>query len=137
VFTVAFDASAPSPHLLRLRLTDQQNQVLSENVYWRYREAQDMQALSQLPEVPLSASVRRAGENQVTATLRNNGSAVAAMVVLSLRDRDSGQRILPARYSENYLWLLPGETRDVTVSWRSGREPAVPEIVVSGYNVRA
>jgi hypothetical protein len=138
VFTVGFDASAPSPHLLRLRLTDQQNQVLSENLYWRYRDAQDMRALSQLPEVPLSASVRRAGgENQLAVTLSNDGHAVAAMVVLSLRDRDSGQRILPARYSENYLWLLPGETRDVIASWPNRRQPAAPEVVVSGYNVRA
>jgi Exo-beta-D-glucosaminidase Ig-fold domain len=84
--------------------------------------------------------VRRAGdggENQLAVTLGNDGHAVAAMIVLSLRDRDSGQRILPARYSENHLWLLPGETRDVTVSWRGGRQPAVPEVAVSGYNVRA
>jgi hypothetical protein len=59
------------------------------------------------------------------------------MVVLSLRDKNSGQRILPARYSENYVWLLPGESRDVTVSWRSGGQPVAPGIVVSGYNVRA
>jgi hypothetical protein len=137
VFTVAFDASAPSPHLLRLRLTGASGQPLSENVYWRYRDAHDMRALGQLPEVPVSASVRRGGgQDQLTATLRNDGRAVAAMVVLSLRDRDSGQRILPARYSENYLWLLPGETRDVTVSWPGGRRPAVPGVVVSGYNVR-
>ena len=141
-FTVAFAASAPSPHLLRLRLTGQQGQLLSENVYWRYRDAQDMQALNQLPEVPVTSSVRNdSGGNQLTVTLRNDGQAVAAMVVLSLRDRDSGQRILPARYSENYLWLLPGETQDVTVTWPAGRQsggrPVVPGVVVSGYNVRA
>ncbi|MGH3422413.1 MAG: hypothetical protein ACRDOD_22805, partial [Streptosporangiaceae bacterium] len=144
LFTVGFAASLPSPHLLRLRLTDQQNQVLSENLYWRYRDATDMQALSQLPQVPVSASVRDAQgsggqgsggqENALTVSLRNDGHAVAAMVVLSLRDRRSGQRVLPTRYSENYLWLLPGETRDVTLSWRHGR-PIVPQVLVNGYNL--
>jgi hypothetical protein len=136
-FTVAFDAAAPSPHLLRLRLTGADGAVLSENTYWRYRQDQDMLALNQLPQVPVTATVRPAGSHQVAVTVGNRGSAVAAMVVLSLRDEASGTRVLPAQYSDNYFWLLPGETRDVTVSWPSGRGPASPAIRVSGYNVRA
>jgi hypothetical protein len=138
LFTVGFAASLPSPHLLRLRLTDQHNRLLSENVYWRYRHAQDMQALNQLPQVPVSADIHGTGgggHNQLTVTLRNDGHAVAAMIVLSLRDRRSGQRVLPTSYSDNYLWLLPGETRDVTLSWRPSRPPIVPQVLVSGYNL--
>jgi hypothetical protein len=137
LFTAGFTAALPSPHLLRLRLTDQRGRLVSENVYWRYRNAQDMQALNQLPQVPVSASVRGAGGGQdgLTVTLRNDGHAVAAMVVLSLRDRRSGQRVLPTHYSDNYLWLLPGETRDVTVSWRPSHPPAVPHVLVNGYNL--
>jgi hypothetical protein len=136
LFTVGFAASMPSPHLLRLRMTDEQGTLLSENVYWRYRDAQDMQALNQLPRVPVSASTRGATTgNQRTVTLRNEGTAVAAMIVLSLRDRRSGQRILPTRYSDNYLWLLPGETRDVTLSWRETGQPLVPQVLVNGYNL--
>jgi len=139
LFTVGFGAALPSPHLLRLRLTGQQNQLLSENVYWRYNSASDMQALNQLPRVPVSATVQHQGGgsgNELTVSLRNDGRAVAAMVVLSLRDRRSGQRVLPTLYSENYLWLLPGETRDVTLSWRHS-QPVAPQVVVSGYNVAA
>jgi hypothetical protein len=136
LFTVGFDASMPSPHLLRLRLTDQQNRLLSENIYWRYRNAQDMQALNQLPQVPVTSSVRGTGSgNQLAVTLTNDGKAVAAMVVLSLRDRSSGQRILPTLYSENYLWLLPGETRDVTLSWRASLKHFAPQVLVNGYNL--
>jgi hypothetical protein len=136
LFTVGFAASMPSPHLLRLRLTDQHGTLLSENVYWRYRTAQDMQALNQLPQVPVTSSVRGSGSgNQLTVTLTNDGHAVAAMVVLSLRDRSSGQRILPTLYSENYLWLLPGETRDVTLSWRASLEHFAPQVLVNGYNL--
>jgi hypothetical protein len=111
--------------------------MLSENVYWRYRDAEDMQALNQLPLVPVSASVHGTGgsQHELTVSLRNNGRAVAAMVVLSLRDQRSGQRILPTSYSDNYLWLLPGETRDVTLSWRHSRPPVVPQVLVNGYNL--
>jgi hypothetical protein len=37
------------------------------------------------------------------------------MVRLSLRDR-AGERVLPALYSDNYFWLLPGESRSITVT---------------------
>jgi hypothetical protein len=138
LFTVGFTASLPSPHLLRLRLTDQHNQLLSQNVYWRYRNAQDMQALNRLPQVPVSARVHPAGsgdQNELTVTLHNDGHAVAAMVVLSLRDLRSGQRILPTHYSDNYLWLLPDETQDVTLSWRHRGSPVSPQVLVNGYNL--
>jgi hypothetical protein len=134
LFSVAFDASMPSPHLLRLRLTDEQGQQVSENTYWRYRDDQDMLAFNQLPQVPVTSSVHGTGSgNELTVTLRNDGHAVAAMVVLSLRDRGTGQRILPI-YSDNYLWLLPGETRDITLSWRDSR-PFAPQVLVNGYNL--
>jgi glycosyl hydrolase family 2/Ig-like domain-containing protein/F5/8 type C domain-containing protein len=135
-FTVPFTSSLPSPHLLRLRLTSQQGTLLSDNVYWRYRSAQDLQALSRLPQVQVSATIHPGndGQNTLGVTLRNDGDVVAAMVVLSLRDRRSRRRVLPARYSDNYLWLLPGETRDVVVSWGAGQQ-ILPQLLVNGYNL--
>ncbi len=71
----------------------------------------------------------------MTVTLTNHGSSVATMVVVSLRDRFTGERILPTIYSDNYLWLLPGERREVTLSWlRSGRGVS-PQVYVNGYNL--
>ncbi|GAA3712373.1 hypothetical protein GCM10023082_07670 [Streptomyces tremellae] len=57
------------------------------------------------------------------------------MVRLSLLDARSGERVLPTLYGDNYLWLLPGESRTVTLSWpaaalRSGR----PALRTEGYN---
>lgn len=138
-FTVPFGSSLPSPHLLRLRLTGADAALLSENVYWRYVNAADMLAFNELPQVPLSASARLSAGGtpggELSVTVANRGSAVAAMVVLSLRDAESGQRVLPALYSDNYLWLLPGERREITVSWRDSLQPAAPGVLVRGYNV--
>nr|WP_159451025.1 glycoside hydrolase family 2 protein [Micromonospora cremea] len=52
----------------------------------------------------------------VTTTVRNQGRTVAALVRLAVRD-ERGERVLPARYDDNYFWLLPGETRQVQISW--------------------
>jgi hypothetical protein len=135
-FTVPFGSSLPSPHLLKLTLSGPDG-VSSENLYWRYNEQSDMRALNQLAPARVSASAGRAGgSREATISLRNTGSTTAAMLTFSLREKKSGERILPAFYSENYLWLLPGESQTITVSWdQTG--PGAAELVVDGYNLTA
>jgi hypothetical protein len=79
---------------------------------------------------------------EVVVRLRLTGAdgsdVVAPMVRLSLRDRRSGDRVLPARYFENYLWLLPGQQRTVTISCPQGeRQPGNLEITAQGYGTSA
>ncbi|HSZ40787.1 MAG TPA: discoidin domain-containing protein [Trebonia sp.] len=137
-FTVPFAASLPSPHLLKLTLTGPGG-VTSENVYWRYQQQSDMQALNQLAPAKVSARAGHVsgggGGREASVTLRNTGTTTAAMISFSLRDRTSGERILPAFYSDSYLWLLPGETRTITVSWQAAGGNGAADLVVEGYNL--
>src|SRR5690349_19957783 len=72
---------------------------------------------------------------ELTAVVKNRGSALAPMVRLSLLDDHSGERVLPTLYSDNYLWLLPGESRTITVSWPAHALPSNrPALGVSAYN---
>jgi len=142
-FTVPFTDALPALHLLRLTLMDAGGNVLADNTYWRHRTAQDMRALTDLPQTEVSlrtTSIRRTDAGrELTAVVHNRGKTVAAMVRLSLRDRHSGDRVLPVRTSDNYLWLLPDETRSIAVSWGSTALPydAPPQVIVEGYNVPA
>ncbi|NKE61916.1 glycosyl hydrolase [Lentzea sp. PSKA42] len=125
-------------HLVRLRLLDG-NRVLSENTYWRYRAPSDMQGLNSLGRTRISLDVgntRRDGDRRkLTATVRNTGKVVAAMTRIGLRDRRSGDRVLPTTYSDNYLWLLPGETREITLSWHKRELTSEqPRVTVEAYN---
>ncbi|MFC8080183.1 discoidin domain-containing protein [Streptomyces sp. NPDC057307] len=138
-FTAAFGAELPDLHLLRLSLEDSGGKSLSENTYWRYRAPADMRALNTARPVKVTADlghVSRSGERRtMTVTVRNRGAAVASMLRLSLLDAKDGRRVLPTLYGDNYLWLLPGESRTVTLSWpakalRSGR----PALRIEGYN---
>jgi len=71
----------------------------------------------------------------IEATLTNPGSQPALMVKLALRDA-AGERVLPAYWSDNYVSLLPGETRVVTV--RAPLSAAMPDSIgVRGWNVEA
>ncbi|MER6208917.1 discoidin domain-containing protein [Streptomyces sp. NPDC001642] len=140
-FTTAWTDDLPDLHLLRLTLTGGDGRVLSRNTYWRYRTPNAMQALGKAPKTKVSAKlgrVSRSGDRtELTATVRNQGPAVAAMVRLSLKNGATGHRVLPTLYSHNYLWLLPGESQTVTLSWptralTSGR----PLLEVEAYNSR-
>ncbi|MFJ4830748.1 discoidin domain-containing protein [Streptomyces sp. NPDC088747] len=125
-------------HLVRLRLTHADGRTLSQNTYWRYDRPEDMRALNGLTgarlEISEGRTVRRDGRLRLSVTVRNRGRAVAPMVRLALRDHRSGNRVLPARYSDNYLWLLPGEERDITVSCPvGGHSPGDLEVTAQGY----
>lgn len=133
-FAVPFGRALPATHLLRLRLTGADGRLLSANDYWRYRTPKDMRSLNGLPHVPLSVAVRPAGGAAVTATVANTGGSPAAMVRLSLAAGPDGSA-LPALADDNCLWLLPGESRDVTLRLQPGsRTCATPAVVAQAYN---
>jgi hypothetical protein len=133
-FTVPFGDALPALHLLRLRMTDTHGTLLSENTYWRYRADTDMRALNQMPATRLAVTFK-AGHDEYTATVRNAGRSVAAMVRLSLREHNGTDRVLPTLYDDNYFWLLPGETRTIGMAPR--RVVSRPRLLVEGYNVAA
>nr|WSX74698.1 discoidin domain-containing protein [Streptomyces sp. NBC_00899] len=141
-FTAGWTGSLPDLHLLRLVLADSTGRELSRNTYWRYRTPAAMAALNSARQVRTSASIgpvtADGSRRALTATVRNRGAGVAAMVRLSLLDRDTGERVLPTLYGDNYLWLLPGESRTVTLSWPAHALPSGrPELRVEGYNSAA
>jgi hypothetical protein len=140
-FAAGWSDDLPDLHLLRLTLEDGRGKEVSRNTYWRYREPGAMQGLNKVKQVSVSGSIGRVSRSgdrhELTATVRNRGSAVAAMVRLSLLDED-GDRVLPTLYGDNYLWLLPGESRTVALSWPSESLPSRrPALRLEAYNSRA
>jgi hypothetical protein len=70
-----------------------------------------------MPKVTLEAKVesKDADANRLlTVTVHNPTPSIALMSHLQLR-RHSGERVLPVYYSDNYISLLPNETRTVTI----------------------
>jgi beta-galactosidase/beta-glucuronidase len=125
-------------HFIRLELS-QSGRVVSENFYWRGTEHANYRALRALPKVAVIASTETArpgGAWSLTTTLRNNGNAPALMVRVKPVRARSGDRILPALSSDNYIALMPGEARTITTELRHADtrgEP--PRIVVEGFNL--
>jgi Exo-beta-D-glucosaminidase Ig-fold domain/Glycosyl hydrolases family 2/Concanavalin A-like lectin/glucanases superfamily/Glycosyl hydrolases family 2, sugar binding domain/Glycosyl hydrolases family 2, TIM barrel domain len=122
--------------LVKLEVSDATGAPVSDNFYWWSADEASLRELNSLPQAQLSASATAAtanGERTVTVWIKNTGPAAALMIKLTLENAATGQRILPAYYSDNYVSLLPGEERSVSVAFAAG--DAAPAIGLRGWNL--
>jgi hypothetical protein len=68
--------------------------------------------------------------------LQNRGNAVALENKLTLLDADDGtRRILPAYLSDNYVSLLPGESREIEIEYPSSAGKGPAQVAIRGWNL--
>ena len=53
---------------------------------------------------------------------------------MRLEDADTGQEVLPVFWSDNYLQLLPGESRTLTAAFLRGQAPARVTLTAEAWN---
>jgi hypothetical protein len=118
-------------HFLRLTLT-RGSEIISTNFYLRGLEEGNYRAIRQLPkpQVQAATTAERQGDHwQLTTQLHNSAAWPALMVRLKAVRETSGDRILPAIYSDNYIALMPGESRTIVTEVNEadarGEKPAI------------
>jgi exo-1,4-beta-D-glucosaminidase len=161
VATVPPPAGASPVYFLDLRLTYAAGALATSNVYWLgttmdaldFSKANwyvtpatayaDFTALATLPPVSVTASLGGSALDatgrrlRLTATIRNTGSAIAFFVRLQIKKGPAGEEVLPVRWDDNYVTLLPGETRTIAVELDpKDLGGAQPSIAVAGWNLR-
>jgi hypothetical protein len=124
-------------HFIRLKLT-RGNQAISENFYLQGAQEDNFKAIRDLPKVKLEASTKaeRQGAKWLPTTELYNPSAQPALMVRLKAVREkSGDRILPAIYSDNYVALMPGERRTIrTELANADTRGERPRMAVEGFN---
>jgi exo-1,4-beta-D-glucosaminidase len=156
-FTVAEPAGITPTYFLNLQLFSPSGELLSRNFYWLsakpdvpdfsktewyytpLSEFADFAALQDLPKATVNASMTisdEANETVARITVENTGSTLAFLVRLRLLKAQDGPEILPVFFDDNYLSLLPGEKREITVHVRKpDLGPAKPVLALDGFNV--
>jgi exo-1,4-beta-D-glucosaminidase len=66
--------------------------------------------------------------------LKNESPSLAFFMRLNLTSCARGNDILPILWSDNYISLLPGETRDLTATYRARQAEAI-RVDMAGWNV--
>ena len=128
---------------LRLILTDSDGTVLGANTYWHNRkEYQNYRALREIPKTSLSLDLRgsesftdeKTGREMTRVTCRiTNGAYPALNVRLRLLNPD-GSDLLPVFFSDNYLFMMPGEVRTVTAEYETRKAPEGVRLMLSSWN---
>jgi exo-1,4-beta-D-glucosaminidase len=140
-------------YFLVLEATDTAGERVSANFYWLSTQEDvldwqhtewfytptkthaDLTALAQLAPTTLSLDPEPAGpDGAVRVRVRNTGSSLAFQVHLRLEDADAGQEALPVFWSDNYLALLPGESRTLTAAFLPGQTPARVTLTAEAWN---
>jgi hypothetical protein len=140
-----FPGGLTAVHFIRLRLMRGDGTV-SDNFYLRGLEdapgtsGSNFKAIRTLPKVKVEVStqIARQGSLWVISTeLHNAGGQPALMVRVKPVREKSGDRILPAISSDNYIALMPGERRTIrTEVENADTRGERPRIVVEGFNVQ-
>jgi exo-1,4-beta-D-glucosaminidase len=143
-----------------LTLKNNLGEVLSSNFYWlpaklstfdwdlehtnqhAYYSAvtsyEDLTALNQLPQVQLqvSAGLEQGKDgDSVRVQVHNPSHDLAFQINLGIHREKREDQIVPVFWEDNYLSLLPGESRVVVARYSSGKLEGHPELEVTGWNI--
>ena len=147
--------AAPQAYFLMLELQERDGKSLSSNFYWlsnkppifewgrstdqrtEVHSYSDFTMLARLPRVKLDATAdwHYLGGDEVTVHLHNPSSHLAFQVKLAFNNTD-GNEVLPIFWSDNYLELMPGETKTIIArypEWIKLENRA--KLQVGGWNV--
>jgi hypothetical protein len=121
--------------LVQLTLSNSRG-ALSSNLYWQAADPADERRLVGLPDPKLAIRATRNGSGEgsrIEIRIDNPGATPALLTRLTLLDAN-GKRVLPAYYSENYVSVLPHESRIIEAQCPAqGKECA--SLTVRGWNV--
>jgi exo-1,4-beta-D-glucosaminidase len=126
-------------YFVKLSLRDRAGNEVSDNFYWLPTKLstldwdktpdtaftpiatfEDLTALNQLPQVRLQATAKAesgADGDRVRVTLHNPGQTLAFQVHVGIRHSNAEEEILPVLWEDNYLELMPGESKVITARY--------------------
>jgi hypothetical protein len=126
-------------YFIRLKLT-RENQIISENLYLRGKEEGNLKEIRKLSPVKLTNSIVKKREGNkwyITSTLFNSQKVPAIMTRLKVIGENSHERILPAIFSDNYITLMPGESKTIRIEIEDAdTRGEKPVVVLDGLNVQ-
>lgn len=100
---------------------------------------EDLTPLSQLAKVRLNATAaveKENGRDIVRLTLHNRSKHLAFQIHAGVRKINSIDEILPVLWQDNYISLLPGESRVITAKYLNKHAlSAGATVVVDGWNI--
>lgn len=120
---------------LYLQLLDNNQNILSDNLYW-YPDAQKhYSGLNQMKQVKVDITAKTKEAAKIEVSISNHiNNPIAFFNRVSLIDSKTGKRILPVFYDDNYISILPGQTKKINIEY-TPQSGIIPQISINGWNV--
>jgi len=153
----AFHPESPI-YFVKLSLQSSDGKNLSSNFYWlspkkntyewsktsyKYTPVssyEDLTALQSLPKVSLDVvgSIATSADGPLAhVTLKNPSANLAFQVRLGIQHSGQTDEILPVFWDDNYIELMPGETRELTAQYLPTADMSGGvELSISGWNIK-
>ncbi len=144
-----FPGDISQVHFIRLWLRDENGKVVADAFYWRSRDkysgawtmtgpaVSGFQEMADLPRVQPGVRINHKIENEriiVNVGVDNPSGSIVFFNRLSLKD-GHGALIAPIFFSDNFFSLLPGETKEIEISFAPEDYSGGPVILsVKGMN---
>lgn len=105
------------------------------NIYWLTTLANDYSGLTRLSacQPQLNASLQQEGSTYTGIVTLRSDDKISFFNRIKVFDKQTGQRILPVHYSDNYITLMPGDKREITLNFQSDLPLEQVDIVVDSW----
>ncbi|GAA4330313.1 hypothetical protein GCM10023149_35410 [Mucilaginibacter gynuensis] len=131
------EAAKEEGAFLMLQLVDHDKKVISENVYWVADEKGMYSGLQKMPASQVKTVAKQTAPGKIEVTLTNPENAPLAFFNrLSLVEAQGGKRLLPVFYSDNYVSVLPGQSKTVTITYDTAQYKTLPAVSLYGWNLK-
>lgn len=141
-------------YFLSLRLYDESQQALANNFYWlaakedkldytkstwfytpqtQYASYKGLKELAPAAIVPHYITEEKGDKGVMTVQLTNPSDHIAFFLEMRVIDAKSQENILPVFWSDNYVSLLPGESRTFKAEYDA--KGLQPTLLVEGINI--
>jgi len=144
-------------YFLDLKLKSPTGEVVADNFYWlatqtdqlawdktiwfytpqkAYADYTKINGMTQVKPEVTKVETNEGEEGTITLTLKNPGKAISFFTEIVLEKKAAGAPVLPQFLSDNYVSLLPGETKTVVIRYHlkdlAGDQPVVK---IQGINL--
>ena len=145
-------------YFVDLRLKDGTEKIRGRNFYWLSAKEDildeknstwfytpnkafaDLTGLKALPEARIKEThkfIDMGGSQEIQITLENTSDKIAFFIELNVCNEETGNSVLPVFWEDNYVSLLPGETRIIRARFsREDLKGENPAFRWSGWNVK-
>lgn len=121
---------------LSLQLQDLNKKAISTNFYWLPDAKGEYSGLKGMAKTTVRVTTRQLDRGKIEVTLANPANApVAFFNRLALVNPSTQKRILPVFYTDNYVSVLPGDSKTVVLDYTPSPDVPAPVVSVEGWNV--